>query len=125
MALKSDKEENKRSLVTAVTVYKDFVVCGDVKGNMWSELPFNKLSTWSCRKPAHSDRISVLRVTNSTIISGSYDRTVKMWDRNTMKQVGMFVCAGPVLILEVNPEKPYELVCGDGAGKLYFLSWKE
>lgn len=105
---------------------------------------------------AHSDRISVLRVINNTIISGSYDRTVKMWDRNTKKQVhqslyatqenylnyfnlyfslpilyslllqlGMFVCGGPVLVLEVNPEKPSELVCGDGQGKLYFLSWKE
>ena len=40
-------------------------------------------------------------------------------------QVGMFVCAGPVLHLEVNPEKPSELVCGDGQGKLYFLSWRE
>lgn len=40
-------------------------------------------------------------------------------------QVGMFVCGGPVLHLEVNPEKPSELVCDDAQGKLYFLSWKE
>lgn len=36
---------------------------------------------------AHSDRISVLRLTDRTIISASYDRTVKLWDRNTKKQV--------------------------------------
>lgn len=36
---------------------------------------------------AHSDRISVLRLTNSTIVSASYDRTVKLWDRITKKQV--------------------------------------
>lgn len=40
-------------------------------------------------------------------------------------QVGMFVCGGPVQLLEVNPEKPTELVCADRQGKLYFLSWKE
>ncbi|KAM7405298.1 hypothetical protein PAMP_012571 [Pampus punctatissimus] len=124
MRLMSDEEEAKGSLITAVTVDKDLVVCGDMKGNLWFNLP-PELSSWSSRKPAHSDRISVLRVTNSTIISGSYDRTLKMWDRNTKKQVGMFVCGGPVLLLEVNPEKPYEFVCGDGQGKLYFLSWKE
>lgn len=37
----------------------------------------------------------------------------------------MFVCGGPVEHVEVNPEKPTELVCGDRQGKLYFLSWKE
>lgn len=36
---------------------------------------------------AHSDKISVLRLTDHTIISASYDRTVKLWDRNTKKQV--------------------------------------
>ncbi|KAL3988820.1 DNA-directed RNA polymerase III subunit RPC4 [Sarotherodon galilaeus] len=35
---------------------------------------------------AHSDRVSVLRLTDSTIISASYDRTVKLWDRDTKKQ---------------------------------------
>lgn len=44
---------------------------------------------------------------------------------SSLLQVGMFVCAGPVLVLEMNPEKPSELVCGDGQGKMYFLSWKE
>ena len=34
---------------------------------------------------AHSDRISVLRLTDSTIISASHDSTVKLWDRNTSK----------------------------------------
>ncbi|XP_044076665.1 telomerase protein component 1 isoform X2 [Siniperca chuatsi] len=124
MNLQTDDEEKKGSLITAVTVDKDFVVCGDVKGNMWF-LQLSELSSWSSRKPAHKDRIRVLRLTDRTIISASDDRTVKLWDRDTKKQVGMFVCGGPVLQLEVNPEKPTELVCGDGQGKLYFLSWKE
>ncbi|XP_026169954.1 telomerase protein component 1 [Mastacembelus armatus] len=119
----SDEEEKLRSPITAITMDREFVVCGDVKGNMW----FNQSpepSSWSSRKSVHNGRISVLKLTDSTIISGSYDRTVKLWDRNTKKQVGMFVCGGPVQILEVNPEKPNELVCGDRQGKLYFLSWK-
>ncbi|XP_067330368.1 telomerase protein component 1-like isoform X2 [Channa argus] len=124
MHLQSDNKEMNRSLITAVTVDKEFVVCGDIKGNMWFNQPPN-LSSWSSSKPVHSDRISVLKLTDSTIISASYDRTVKLWDRTTKKQVGMFACASPVLVLEVNPEKPSELVCGDEQGKLYFLTWKE
>ncbi|XP_029930833.1 telomerase protein component 1 [Myripristis murdjan] len=122
--LERDQPEGKGSLITAVTVDKEFVVCGDVKGNMWFNQP-PELSSWSNRKPAHSGRISALRVTSSTIVSASYDRTVKLWDRSTKKQVGMFVCEGPVLLLEVNQQHPTQLVCGDGLGKLYFLSWKE
>lgn len=37
----------------------------------------------------------------------------------------MFVCGGPVVHVAVNPQKSSELVCADGEGKLYFLSWKE
>uniref|UniRef100_UPI0037E81F20 telomerase protein component 1 n=1 Tax=Semicossyphus pulcher TaxID=241346 RepID=UPI0037E81F20 len=122
--LEADEEEKKGSLITAVTIEKEIVVCGDLKGNMWF-IQSPEPSTWPNRKPAHSDRISVLRLTDSTIISASYDMTVKLWDRKTKKQVGMFVCGGPVLLLEVNPQKPTELVCADGQGKLYFLSWKE
>ncbi|KAM9349866.1 telomerase protein component 1 [Symphorus nematophorus] len=124
MELEADEEEKNGSMISAATMNKDLVVCGDVKGNMWFKQP-PEPSTWKSRKPAHSDRISVLRVTERTIISASYDRTVKLWERNTKKQVGMFVCEGPVVHLEVNPEKPTQLVCGDAQGKLYFLSWKE
>ncbi|CAJ1072532.1 Hypothetical predicted protein [Xyrichtys novacula] len=122
--VETDEEEQKGSLITAITMDENLFVCGDIQGNMWFIQP-PEPSTWRNKKPAHSDRISVLRLTDSTIISASYDRTVKLWDRNTKKQVGMFVCGGPVLLLEVNPKKPTELVCGDGQGKIYFLSWKQ
>ncbi|XP_036939136.1 telomerase protein component 1 isoform X2 [Acanthopagrus latus] len=122
--LETNDEEKKRSMISAVTMKGDFVVCGDREGNMWFIQP-PEPSTWSNRKPAHSDRISVLRLTDRIIISASHDRTVKLWDRKTKKQVGMFVCEGPVVNLEVNPKTPTELVCGDVQGKLYFLSWKE
>ncbi|XP_074545467.1 telomerase protein component 1-like [Halichoeres trimaculatus] len=120
----TDEEEKEGSVITAVTMNKESVVCGDAKGYMWF-IHCQEHSTWRNRIPAHSDRISVLRLTDSTVISASYDRTVKLWDRKTKKQVGMFVCGAPVLLLEVNPKKPTELVCGDGQGKVYFLSWKE
>ncbi|XP_061652420.1 telomerase protein component 1 isoform X2 [Phyllopteryx taeniolatus] len=116
--------EQKSDLITAVTMDKEFVVCGDVAGKMWFNKP-SEDSSWSSKKPAHHDKISVLRLTRSLIISASFDRTVKLWDRSTKKQLGMFVCSGPVVLLEVNPEKPSEMVCGDALGKLYFLSWRE
>ncbi|XP_041659020.1 telomerase protein component 1-like [Cheilinus undulatus] len=123
MTLITDEEEKTEAVISAATMDGDFVVVGDTKGNMWF-IRAEEPSTWRSRIPAHSDRISVLRLTDITIISASYDRTVKLWDRNTKKQVGMFVCGAPVLHLEVNPKNPTELVCGDAQGKLYILSWK-
>ncbi|CAN9503016.1 unnamed protein product [Ophioblennius macclurei] len=124
-----DEHEKKElqmgeSRISAITKDKDFMVCGDADGNMWFNLPPEQLS-WSNRKPVHSHKITQLRLTPTTIISASLDRTVKLWDRTTKKQVGMFVCEGPVLVLDVNPSKPTELVCGDGYGLVYILTWKE
>ncbi|XP_029970143.1 telomerase protein component 1-like isoform X2 [Salarias fasciatus] len=124
-----DEQERKElqkgeSLITALTKDREFVVCGDMEGNMWFNRPPEGYS-WSNKKLVHSDRITQLRLTDTTIISASLDRTVKLWDRSSKKQVGMFVCEGPVLVLEVNPAKPTELICGDGYGLVYILSWKE
>ncbi|KAK7944994.1 hypothetical protein WMY93_000722 [Mugilogobius chulae] len=81
----------------------NFIVCGDVKGNMFFNLP-PELSSWSSRKPAHTDRITALRLTKHNIISASHDKSIKIWDRETKKQLGMFVCTAPVVCLEVNPK---------------------
>ncbi|XP_077471259.1 telomerase protein component 1 isoform X2 [Stigmatopora argus] len=125
MTLETDTaDEENDDCITAVTIAEGFVVCGDVSGNMWFNQTPNA-STWSHKKLAHQDKVSVLRLTHSLIISASCDRTVKLWDRSTKKQVGMFVCGGPVVLLEVNPENPSEMVCGDALGKLYHLYWRK
>ncbi|XP_026876678.2 telomerase protein component 1 [Electrophorus electricus] len=112
----------RKTCITAAAMHKGFIVCGDAKGYMRFNQP-PRMAAWSEQRKAHSDRISVLRLTDSTIISASYDKTVKLWDRNTKKQVGMFVCKAPVQVLEVNQDDPRQLVCGDTLGKIYFLSW--
>ncbi|KAK7159508.1 hypothetical protein R3I94_005751 [Phoxinus phoxinus] len=123
LQISNRKAEQIRSWITAAAMQNDFIVCGDYKGNIWFNQPPN-ISSWTERKPAHTDKVSVLRLTESLIISASYDRSIKLWDRHTKKQVGMFVCGGPVKVLEVNPRDPKEFVCGDAQGQLYFLSWK-
>ncbi|XP_047676292.1 telomerase protein component 1 isoform X2 [Tachysurus fulvidraco] len=119
----NEEEQEKKFTITAAALHGELIVCGDSKGHMWfNETP--TLSSWTPRKPAHSDRISVLRLTESIIISASYDRTVKLWDRDTKKQVGLFVCGAPVEVLQVNPNNPSQIMCGDALGQIYFLSWR-
>ncbi|KAL7832341.1 hypothetical protein AOLI_G00298890 [Acnodon oligacanthus] len=123
-AKESEENPGKQSFsITAAAMDKEFIVCGDCKGNMW----FNQIhntARWSPRRPAHTDRISALRLTDRTIISASHDSTVKLWDRNTKKQVGLFVCTAPVEVMELDPADPCRLVCGDALGQLFFLSWR-
>ncbi|XP_066518169.1 telomerase protein component 1-like [Hoplias malabaricus] len=121
------KEENETSIITAAAISNELAVCGDSKGNMWFH-QFKDGMKSSARRSAlqaHSDRISVLRLTDSTIVSASFDRTVKLWDRDTKKQVGVFVCGAAVELLELDPADPCRLVCGDSLGQLYFLSWRQ
>ncbi|KAL7849289.1 hypothetical protein SRHO_G00209120 [Serrasalmus rhombeus] len=120
----SEENPEKQSYsITAAAMDKEFIVCGDCKGNMWFNQVWNTVR-WSPRRPAHSDRISALRLTDCTIISASHDRTVKLWDRNTKKQVGLFVCAAPVEVMELDPADPCRLVCGvftaPGKGVCFF-----
>ncbi|KTF73807.1 hypothetical protein cypCar_00044536 [Cyprinus carpio] len=110
--------------ITTAMVGKTFLCVVIVKGT------FGLTSLLICPpglkedRQAHTDKVSVLQLTESLIISASHDRTVKLWDRRTKKQVGMFVCGGPIKVLEVNPCDPKEFVCSDTQGQLYFLSWK-
>ncbi|MCJ8740420.1 hypothetical protein PDJAM_G00058670 [Pangasius djambal] len=123
LAYLEEECESRKDSITAAALHDGLIVCGDSKGHMW----FNQtptLSSWTPRKPAHSDRISVLRLTESIIISASYDKAIKLWDRNTKKQLGLFVCDAPVEVLQVNPNDPSQIVCGDALGKVYFLSWR-
>lgn len=117
-------EEHKGDLITAATMDNDFIVCGDVRGNMWHNLSPD-VSSWSSRKKVHSDKITALRLTKTTIVSASLDNTIKIWDRETKKQLGLFVCRAPVVLLELCPEDGSKLVCGDKLGNVYFLSWTQ
>ncbi|KAL6489721.1 hypothetical protein MHYP_G00000660 [Metynnis hypsauchen] len=112
----------RKTSISAAAMHKGFIVCGDVRGYMWTNQP-PSMTTWSEKRHAHSDQVSVLRLTDRVIISASYDGTLKLWDRNTKRQVGLFVCGAPVEILEVNEDDPGQLVCGDALGQVYFLSW--
>ncbi|XP_064416478.1 telomerase protein component 1-like [Latimeria chalumnae] len=114
------------------------LLCSDSEGALWiptedepetskeesqmsnssSELLFKN---WR-KLQAHRDQISALHVTSAAIITASHDCTVKLWDRTSFKQVALFYCSGPVTCLEPRPSSPWEVVCGDKMGNVYFLN---
>ncbi|XP_062916230.1 telomerase protein component 1 isoform X3 [Mobula hypostoma] len=75
-------------------------------------------------KQIHSDRVTAITETENVIATASYDRTVRLWDRDTLKQVGLFLCRSPVLCLVSNPACPGQVICGDNLGNVYFLGWR-
>ncbi|XP_066579076.1 telomerase protein component 1 isoform X2 [Amia ocellicauda] len=115
---------NKSSVTTAVAIHQDLLVCGDSTGKIWYKDPPGE-EGWSSKKQAHTDKISVLKATERIIISASHDQSVKLWDRGTRKQVGMFLCQAPVVSLALSPSCPTEMACGDSLGNVYRIAWGE
>ncbi|MGH0128832.1 UNVERIFIED_CONTAM: hypothetical protein FKN15_036378 [Acipenser sinensis] len=73
----------------------------------------------------HRDKISALKITDEVIVTGSCDCSVKLWDRVTKKQVGLFQCQGPVSCMEISPGQSAVLACGDSLGNTYFIKWRD
>ncbi|XP_041095472.1 telomerase protein component 1 isoform X2 [Polyodon spathula] len=111
------------SWITAVSLDEDLVICGDSKGRLWFNDP-QAIHSWN-KKQVHRDKISALKITDEIIITGSCDCSVKLWDRLTKKQVGLFQCQGPVSCMEVRPGLSAVLACGDSLGNTYFIKWKD
>ncbi|XP_066536272.1 uncharacterized protein tep1 isoform X2 [Hoplias malabaricus] len=116
-----EKEKPRKVCITAAAMDQGFIVCGDAKGFIWTNEP-PSLNTWRQKRRAHSDQVSVLRLTDQFIISASHDGAIKLWNKITLKQVGVFVGGAPVEVCEVC-EDGRRMVCGDTIGEIYFLSW--
>ncbi|KAK6467642.1 telomerase protein component 1 isoform X1 [Huso huso] len=111
------------SWITAVSLDEDLVICGDSKGQLWFNDP-QAIHTWN-KKQVHRDKISALKITDEVIVTGSCDCSVKLWDRVTKKQVGLFQCQGPVSCMEISPGQSAVLACGDSLGNTYFIKWRD
>ncbi|XP_043540907.1 telomerase protein component 1-like [Chiloscyllium plagiosum] len=109
------------------------MLCADSQGSLWcsqwdptvtplEEPHVQELSKWT-RKQVHTDRVTAVTETEELIVTASYDRTVRLWDCVSLKQVGLFSCRAPVLCLEANPADPDLGACGDAGGNVYFLRW--
>ncbi|XP_060677326.1 telomerase protein component 1 [Hemiscyllium ocellatum] len=109
------------------------MLCADSQGSLWcsqwdptvtllEEPHVQDLSKWT-HKQVHTDRVTAVTETPELIVTASYDRTVRLWDGEALKQVGLFSCRAPILCLEANPADPDLGACGDAGGDVYFLRW--
>ncbi|XP_030043878.1 telomerase protein component 1 isoform X2 [Microcaecilia unicolor] len=86
-----------------------------------SDLSVLEVQSWET-KQIHSDVITALQVLDDLIITASLDGDVKLWDRQSLKQVGLFHCDGSVSCLQPSPRSSSEIMCGDTLGNVYFLT---
>ncbi|XP_048211653.1 telomerase protein component 1 [Perognathus longimembris pacificus] len=103
----------------------DSSVCSELDTNMeiWPEMPHLKTRQ---RKKIHSCAVTTLHVLPGLLVTASKDRDVKLWERPSMKLVGLFRCKGAVSCLEpwLGPNSTLQLAVGDTQGNMYFLSWE-
>ncbi|XP_077996822.1 telomerase protein component 1-like [Glandiceps talaboti] len=77
------------------------------------------------QKKIHTAPITDIKVTNGLILTGSHDRTVKIWNSSDFKQIGQFFCQAPVTCIAKSPQLGnMGFICGDTLGNLYFLKWQ-
>ncbi|KAM4708115.1 telomerase protein component 1 isoform 1-T4 [Discoglossus pictus] len=103
----------------------------DSLGGLWLQASDNGGSTKWEQKQVHSASISALHVTDKMVITASADQTLKVWERNPFKQVGLFHCDGAVTCLSVSAKSHsnmsqdlLHIACGDQYGHVYLLSFE-
>ncbi|KAG2462361.1 TEP1 protein, partial [Polypterus senegalus] len=72
------------SWITCVASFENSLTCGDSEGYLWYR-GNSKDSKWNKMK-VHKNKVSALKMTESVIITASYDQSIKLWDCKTMKQ---------------------------------------
>ncbi|OCU01586.1 telomerase protein component 1 [Xenopus laevis] len=117
------------SIITASQA--DFGLC-DSAGGLWcpstDTANLTTAEKWE-RKQIHSASVSCLHVLDEHFVTGSADRTVKVWERRTYRQIGLFQCKGAVTCLSAYFKERSEfcaeqfyVACGDQYGNVYLLS---
>jgi WD40 repeat protein len=72
--------------------------------------------------PGHSHWVNAIAVTpdGKTVISGSDDNTIKIWDLATRKEIATFTGESPILCCAIAPDG-VTIVAGESSGRLHFL----
>ncbi|XP_053324499.1 telomerase protein component 1 [Spea bombifrons] len=118
---------------TIVTVsIPDFGIC-DSAGGLWLHTTGingskDKADNWK-RIQIHHASVSSLLATDGYVVSASADRTVKVWEYDPFRQVGVFHCEGGVTSLSLAPKlqsqmakELCQIACGDQYGNVYILT---
>ena len=70
----------------------------------------------------HSNWVNAIALTpdGKTVISGSSDHTIKIWDLGTDEEIATFTGESPITCCLVAPDG-VTIVAGEGSGRVHFL----
>ncbi|KAG3261475.1 telomerase associated protein 1, transcript variant X1 [Ictidomys tridecemlineatus] len=117
--------QKKVKMPKTQTPETDSSMCCELDTNMESWQTTTHLKTRQRRK-IHSGSVTALHVLPELLVTASKDRDVKLWERPSMKLLGLFRCEGAVSCLEpwLGPNSTLHLAVGDTQGNVYFLCWE-
>ncbi|XP_075925797.1 telomerase protein component 1 [Petromyzon marinus] len=108
--------------------------CGDSRGNLelWSAARVvagphgggggSAAGFVSRTQRVHGADVTGVYVVGSVLATASLDHSVKLWSLPDLRQLGVFVCSGPVTCMRTVACGGHEVVvCGDSLGQVYFL----
>ncbi|XP_078462810.1 telomerase protein component 1 [Lampetra planeri] len=110
--------------------------CGDSRGNLelWSAARVvagphgggggggSATGFVSHTQRVHGADVTGVYVVGSVLVTASLDHSVKLWSLPDLRQLGLFVCGGPVTCMRTVACGGHEVVvCGDSLGQVYFL----
>jgi WD40 repeat protein len=113
----------KPATTIAMTEHAAWVAAASYDGpiNVWHQRRSAAVQTFA----GHEDAVNCLAITpgGRLLLSGSRDRTLRLWLRDQREPLAVFSAAGPITKCGISPDG-HSWIASDAENRIYFLNWQ-